>query len=264
MTSSAKPTGNAPAPIAAVALKLVGTITILAALVDFLVLLIPPNFLERQWQIATTTQLVDRGIVPLVGIALLFTGSWMESYLGSTAARKRPNLLLDGRFWTCVLSSVLGLMFLVLTFIHPNNVRLQSQEALNQVSEQATQANSQLEQRLSQEVTQQRSQIDTLLANQELLNQAVASGQVSQEQAAQLEQFRADPNALDTFLNQQATQLKSQLQTEIGSRREQATKQVQTEALKASIRISLSSILLAIGYTIIGWTGLKRLLTLSS
>lgn len=256
MTSSTK-TGN-PSPIAAMALKLVGGITILAALVDFLVLLIPPNLLERQWQIATTTQLVDRGIVPLVGIALLFTGFWIDSYLGNV--RRRPSPFTDFRFWTCILSSVLGVVFLVLTFIHPNNVRLQSKDALTQVTEEASQATTQLEQRLSQEVAQQRGQIDALLQNEELFNQAVASGQVSDEQAAQIEQFKADPQSLDTFLQGQAEQLQTQLQTEIGTRQEEAEKRVQTEALKASIRIALSSALLAIGYTIIGWTGLKRLI----
>ncbi|NEP20438.1 MAG: hypothetical protein F6J97_26750, partial [Leptolyngbya sp. SIO4C1] len=211
------------------------------------------------WQIATTSQLVDRGIVPLVGIALLFTGFWIESYVGSRP--RRANLLLDARFWTCVLSTILGIVFLILTFVHPNNVRLQSQEALTQVAQEADQAASELEQRLGAEVSQQRSQIDTLLQDQERLNQAVESGQVTEEQAAQIEQFRQNPEAVDDYLQQQAAQLETRLKTEIGSRRDQATGRVRLEALKASIRIAASSLLLAIGYTAIGWLGLRRLLS---
>lgn len=262
MTPSAKPAGNYPSPIAAIALKLVGTITILAALIDFLVLVIPPDLVNRQWQIATTSQLVDRGIVPLVGIALLFTGFWIESYVGNRS--RSSNLFLDLRFWTCVLSSILGIIFILLTFLHPNNVRIQSQDALTQVTEEATQATSQLEQRLGAEVSQQRNQIDALLQDEARLQQAIESGQVSQEQAARIEEFRSNPQSIDQFLQQQAGQLETQLKTEIGTRREEAAQRVRTEATKASIRIAVSSLLLAVGYTAIGWMGLRRLLSAGS
>jgi hypothetical protein len=257
MTPSAQSTGNAPSPIAALALKLVGGITILAAIVDFLVLLLPPDLLNRAWQISTATQLVDRGIVPLVGIALLFTGFWIDSYV--SGKRGGGNLMLDARLWTCVLACLLGLIFAVLTPVHMNNVRLQSKDALTQVSSEATEATTQLEQRLSAEVTQQRDRIGTLLNNPEQIEQLVASGNVTAEQAAQIRQFENNPESLDDFLQGQASELRTRLETEIGTRREEATKRVRAEATKASIRISLSSILLAIGYIVIGISGLRRL-----
>ena len=260
MTSSAKPIGNAPSPIAALALKLVGGITILAALVDFLVLLLPPNLLDRTWQITTATQLVDRGIVPLVGIALLFTGFWIDSYV--SGKRGGGNLMLDARFWTCLLACLLGLIFAVLTPVHMNNVRLQSGDALTQVSAEATEAAAQLEQRLTAEVDQQRNQITSLLNNPEQFEQLVASGNVTAEQAEQIRRFEGNPGSLDEFLTGQASELRTRLETEIGSRREEATTRVRTEATKASIRIPLSSILLAIGYLVIGINGMKRLLAI--
>ncbi|MGB7488120.1 MAG: HpsJ family protein, partial [Phormidesmis sp.] len=76
-----------PSPLAAISLKLVGAITIAAAMVDFLTLLLPPEFGNRAWQLATVTSLVDRGIVPLVGIALLFTGYWIDTSIGKSARR---------------------------------------------------------------------------------------------------------------------------------------------------------------------------------
>ncbi len=224
MTPSVKPSGSASSPIAALTLKLVGGITILAALIDFLVLLLPPDLLNRAWQIATTTQLVDRGIVPLVGIALLFTGFWIDSFSGSK--RSQANLLLDARFWTCALACILGIMFAILTFLHPNNVRLQRQEALSQVTSEATQATGQLEQRLSLEVNQQRERINALLQNPEQIDQLLASGELSEEQAAQIRQFQESPDSLDQFLAGQAEQLRSRLETEIGSRREEAAQKL--------------------------------------
>lgn len=260
MTSSANSAGNAPSPIAALALKLVGGVTILAALVDFLVLLLPPDLLNRAWQINTTTQLVDRGIVPLVGIALLFTGFWIDSFV--TGKRNRTNLILDARFWTCLLACVLGLIFAILTPVHMNNVRLQSQDALTQVTTEATEASTQLEQRLSAEVTQQRDRISGLLENPDQIEQLVASGNVTAEQAEQIRQFENNPESLNEFLNSQASELRTRLETEIGTRREEAANRVRAEATKASIRISLSSILLAVGYIVIGISGMKRLLAI--
>lgn len=260
MTSSTNSAGNAPSPIAALALKLVGGIAILAALVDFLVLLLPPDLLNRAWQINTTTQLVDRGIVPLVGIALLFTGFWIDSFVGGK--RSRANLMIDARFWACLLACILGLLFAILTPVHMNNVRLQSKDALTQVSTEATEATTQLEQRLDAEVTQQRDRISSLLENPEQFEQLVASGNVTAEQAEQIRQFENNPESLSEFLNGQASELRTRLETEIGSRREEATKRVRSEATKASIRISLSSILLAIGYIVIGISGMKRLLAI--
>ncbi|MBX2864273.1 MAG: HpsJ family protein [Leptolyngbyaceae cyanobacterium MAG.088] len=260
MTSSAQSTGNAPSPIAALALKLVGGITILAAIVDFLVLLLPPDLLNRAWQISTATQLVDRGIVPLVGIALLFTGFWIDSFVAGK--RSRSNLMLDARFWTCILACILGVLFLVLTPVHMNNVRLQSQDALTQVSEEASEATNQIEQRLNAGLTQQRDQITTLLSNPDQIDQLVSRGNISEEEAAQIRQFEGKPDSLNEFLEGQASQARTRLETEIGSRREEANKRVRSEATKASIRISLSSLLLAIGYIVIGISGVRRLLAI--
>ncbi|MEO1623252.1 MAG: HpsJ family protein, partial [Cyanobacteria bacterium J06632_3] len=135
MTSSSPNDNLIPSPLAAISLKLVGAITILAALIDFLTLLFPPDFGNRAWQLATVTSLVDRGIVPLVGIALLFTGYWIDSNIGKSA--RSSSLVTDARFWTCLLSCLLGLIFLMTTVLHPNNVRIQSRDALSQVETEA-------------------------------------------------------------------------------------------------------------------------------
>lgn len=247
-------TPPAVSPLAAISLKLVGKITVIASIIDYAVLLFPPQFNSTQWLLGTTTQLVDRGIVPLVGIALLFAGAWIESNLG-IGSRAR-NLLIDSRFWACILASLLGLMFLGLTILHPNNVRITSRDAIGQISTQADQASTQLEARF----TQQRDQLGALLQNEEQLQLAIESGQIAPEQLGVLEEFQNDPAALDQFLEQQLGEARQQAQTQIGTRREEAEQQVRQEALKSGIRVAISSLLLAIGYIVIGWTGLRRLL----
>ncbi|MGI8934711.1 HpsJ family protein [Leptolyngbya sp. BC1307] len=256
------PPTTIPSPLAAISLKLVGAITILAALIDFITLLFPPEFGDRAWQLATTTQLVDRGIVPLVGIALLFTGYWIDSSLGN--APRRVSLATDPRFWVCLLACLLGLVFLLTAVLHPNNVRLQSRDAIAQVEAEAQQASSELEGRLNADISQRRAQIDALLQDEDQLQAAIASDNLDEAQRAQIEQFRDDPEALNEFLNSQVGEAQTQLQTRIGEQKQDATKRLRSEALKATIRVTLSSLLLAVGYTFIGWAGLRRLLSIVS
>jgi len=257
MTSEPAVTSPVVSPLAAIALKVAGGIAILSALLDFLILLIPPDLTNVQWQLATTTQMVDRGVVPLVGMALLLTGLWVDSSVGRVAQRK--SLATDLRFWVCALASFLSLVYLLLILLHLSAVRLSSQTALKQVGDEAGKAATELQQRLSTELNQQQTQLGALLQNEELLAQAIQSGQIPKE----IEQYRDNPAGLTQFLEQRASQAKQQIETEIGTRRAAAESRVKTEATKSSIRVSVISLLLAAGYGLIGWLGLRRLLVLT-
>lgn len=257
MTSEKTVASATMSPLAAIALKLVGIITILSALIDYVILFVAPDLTNPQWQLSTTTQLVDRGIVPLVGMALLLTGLWIDNSIGRSATQR--SLWTDLRFWVCLLASVLGLVYLLVAPWHLNTVRLTSKQALNKVSQDATQAASQLEQRLSNELSQQQTQLGAVLQNDELLSQAIQSGRVPKD----IEKFKGDPEGLNQFLQQRADKAREQIQTEIGSRRTEAEKRVKIEAWKSGIRFFINSLLLAVGYCTIGWLGLRRLLSLT-
>ncbi|MDB9525496.1 HpsJ family protein [Oscillatoria sp. CS-180] len=258
MTAEKPFANSAVSPLAATALKLVGVVTILSVLLDFLILLIPPDFLNTDWQLRTFTQIVDRGIVPLVGIALLLTGFWVDRSSGKGG---RPtSLLADLRFWTCLIASILGLLFLILPFLHVNNVRTAAQGELAQVEREATEASSQLEQRLSGELSQQQSQLQRLFEDDALLQQAIQAGQLP----AEIEQFRDNPAGLDEFLTQRAGEAREQIETEIGTRREDARQQIRQRAFKSAIRVAIGSLLMAIAYIAIGWQGLRRLMSMGN
>ncbi|NMF85896.1 HpsJ family protein [Nodosilinea sp. P-1105] len=257
MTSEPAISAPVVSPLAAIALKVVGIVAILSALLDYVILLIPANVADAQWQLATVTQMVERGIVPLVGTALLLTGYWIDGRVGRAIVKK--TLTKDLRFWVCVLASVLGLAYLLLALLNLNTVRLSSQLALEQVDREATEAATQFEQRLAAELGQQQSQLGALLQDEDLLSQAIQTGQIPQD----FSQYQDDPEGLSQFLQQQADQAREQIQTEIGTRRTEAERRVRAEAWKSGIRISITSLLLTVGFGTIGWIGLKRLLALT-
>ncbi len=251
------PNSRQISPVVSRTLKTVGLIMILASLLDMIILPIPYQVLERGWQIQFVSQVVDRGIIPMIGIALLLTGSWFEG--SSSNAEKESSTWASPKAWALILSCILGAFYLVLFPLHLNNVRLGTQQTLQQIDQEATQAEQQLGTRLTTEVGQQRGQILSLLENPDQLNQALQSGQVSEDQATLLQQFQQDPDSLDQFLQQRAGELQTQFQTQIRIRQEEAQQTARTEGLKSGLRIGLSSLLLAIGYIVIGWTGLKNL-----
>lgn len=248
-------------PISALAartLKVVGLVIVITALIDIAILPLPYQFADRQWQINFISQVVDRGIIPLVGIVLFVTGYWIDS--STSDAPPRRSAWQDPRFWAFVLSSFLGLMYLLMFPLHLNNVRLSNQDAQTQIGQQVTQAQTEFDTRIQAELDSQRQQISQLVtASDDQIKQLVDAQQLSPEQAELVRKFKSDPNAIEPFLKEREAELRGQLQTQIGSRQTEAQQLATTEALKSGLRVSISSLLLAIGFIVIGWNGLRSL-----
>jgi hypothetical protein len=239
-------------------LKTVGVVVILATLIDIAIGAIPYNVLDRAWQIGFTTQLVDRGIVPMVGIVLFLTGCWMDGNSDSPAERK--SLFLEPRVWAFIFASIMGAVFLLVFPLHLSNVGWSNQQRLEQISQKAKEAEAQFGTQLSSEIGSQQAQISQLInASDDQLKQLVDGKQLSSEQADLIRKFKSDPKAIEPFLKQKGEEMKTQIQTRIGTEKLQAEKSAQTESLKSGLRIGISSLLLAAGFIVIGWTGLRNL-----
>jgi len=255
---------------AARTLIVVGTILILSFLLDFLILLFPFQPTDKGWQIGLATALVDRGIVPMVGLGMLFAGYWIDST--SDGDRSQP---VDLRFPALILSSILGLLFLLIFPLHLNNVNQAKSQTVTRITQDADQAENQLKSQLTQlqaqlgnaqvkaQLEQQKSQIKAqftdLLKDDQKYKQALENPNLPPTQKELLKKFKANPQELDKFLAQQSDPqgLANEKLNQIRQRKEEAQKQAQQEALKSGLRIGMSSLLLAIGYIIIGWTGLR-------
>jgi hypothetical protein len=257
---------------AARTLKVVGIILMLSFLLDFLILMFPFQPTDRGWQIDLATALVDRGIVPMVGLGMLFAGYWIDS--ADNGDRSQG---LDLRFPALILSSILGLMFLLIFPLHLNNVRQASTQAVSRITQEADQAENQLKGQLTQlqaqlgneqvkaELEKQKSQVKAqfteLLKDEQKYKQALENPQLPPAQKELLKKFKANPQELDKFIAQQSNPegLANERLNLIRQRKEEAEKQAKQSAWKSGVRIGMSSLLLSIGYIIIGWTGLRSM-----
>ncbi|MBD2500866.1 hormogonium polysaccharide biosynthesis protein HpsJ [Anabaena azotica] len=256
---------------ASLILKVVGIVLIVSFLIDFLILLLPFQPTDRGWQINVATALVDRGIVPLVGLGALFTSYWIDGANDGTAKG------FDLRLPVLILSSILGLIFLLIFPLHLNNVRQASTQTVNQITQDAEQAENQLKNQLAQFQaqanteqgkaqleqlrTQAKAQFSELLKDDQRYQQALSNPRLPAQQKELLKKFKANPQELDQFIAQQTDPqgLATQRLTQIRQRRDDAIRQARDNSWKSGLRIGISSLILSIGYIIIGWSGLRSI-----
>ena len=246
-------------PLVARSVQLVGLVMIVSFMLDAITLLYPPNLVNVQWRLGYTSQIVDRGVIPLVGLAFVLAGMWVNSSSGSSNSGQ--DLLRTG---SVVLASILGATFLLMAPLHAVDTIRNRNQVLANIERQASRAEARLENQLEnpqfqanleQRQNQFVTQVEALISDEERLEELLSSGQVSERQANLLEQFQENPGAIDEFAEQQATQLPSRALSQIRERKLQAQRQVRQTAVR-SISRALSSGLLAIAYIGIGWTGL--------
>lgn len=144
---------------------------------------------------------------------------------------------------------IFGIIFLLLIPLHITSAVAGSNQAIEKVNQDAADAQKQLEERLSQ----QQAQITGLLESNQRIEDFVGDVELTEEQLANLERFKNNPGVLKT----QTEAIKEKLTKQIEARKQRAEQRSQLGALKSSIRIGLSSLLLASCYLTIGWSGIK-------
>ncbi|MDJ0579935.1 HpsJ family protein [Crocosphaera sp.] len=254
------------------ALKLIGVVFVLSSMLDYLTILIPPNLASQSWKIGAVAGIVDRGVVPLVGMAFVMVGYLIDGLAtANNAPLKKPGSKFNLKLPVYILSAFLGLLFLLAVPFHLSNLNSAKTDALARIEQGAGQGAEQIQQFLTQ--------VDTLSKNPgrlneqvQRLNQVIESGQAQGRQlnAQQLETLRQQRQQLQGLRDlaknpedykKRTDELKNQLETQLRERSKQAESQATTQALKQSLRIGLSSLMLAIVYSVIGWIGLKSEIT---
>jgi hypothetical protein len=270
-----KAINNSPSPFISQMLKLVGIVLILSFLLDFVILAFPAGERDALWQIGFVTATIDRGITPLIGLAFLLVGYWFDRSPNDTLTQ--PPLWLSLRFWALLLSSVLGLLFLVMIPLHINNVNTESARAVERVNQNSLQEEAKLQTELNQlqaqlgdanvrakidaEKNRFKAQVTALLQNEQQFNQALNSDRTPEAEKKLLRQFKANPQALEKFLAEQSdpVALGSKKLAQLQTQKQQLINQARQEALQSSIRMTIRSLLISIAYIFIGWIGLRSL-----
>lgn len=247
-------------------LKLIGVVFILSFLLDVITFAVPFNWQNSEWQINFVTTIVDRGIVPLVGMGLILIGYWISNASGAVA---KKSSLLDLRLPVFILASLLGLLFLLLVPVHLNNLNQAKTTALEQIQQGVGQGEQQIQGFLAQlnSISQNPQQLNGQIQQfQQILETGTFQGQ--QLTAQQIEQLKRQTEQLKSLrdlaqnpqeFKKKVEEIKNQLQTQLNDRQRSAENKAKTEALKQGLRIGLSSLLLAIVYSAIGWLGLRGL-----
>ena len=245
----------------ALSLKVVGIILVVSSLLDYITLAIPFQPLNSQWQIAFTGQIVDRGIVPMVGIAFMLVAYWIESNVRTVKSSG-----FGIRLPIFILSLLLGFIFLILVPLHLNNLRLVSSDAFAQLEQRAEEAETRISEQYEQlnAISTDPQRLELLESRITEIDNAISSGQfqgqnLNPQQLQQLQQTRQQlQNFRELAQNPEALEARlSELQTQLRDQKLEREGRAKTEAFKQGIRTGLSSLLLAIGYLVMGWFGLQ-------
>ncbi|WP_310426246.1 HpsJ family protein [Chamaesiphon sp. VAR_48_metabat_135_sub] len=238
------------------ALKTAGAVLILSSLIDLVFMLwFPPENLVlegNRWWLYATSQLVDRGLLPLVGIAFVVAGDWIK-IVSTEDGGDRGNAWRIGTF---TLASLLGLIFvLIIPFQLITTNDFKSQE-LKKIGNEVTEIEKGIKSNLQQINAQSKDKIKEQIT---AIDKELKSGQAQGERLtnlqltkSKLELLLADPKKFAQESEQNLQQLQKQKQ--------KVETQASERMLKTGVRTSLASLLLAIAYIVIGWAGLKRVL----
>lgn len=243
-------------------LKLVGIILILTSLIDYAILLSTVNFQNSQSVITLTTGIVDRGFIPMVGLILIFLGINFETGKSGTDSNTPKSSGL--RLTALIIASILGLCFLLIVPWNVFTTREAADAQVKQIIQDASVAETQLDSQVKQLKGQGAQQLDVQLAELEKLinSRQLPADQMAQAQQKreQLKRLKADPKALEAEVEAQIAPKKTEELNKIRNRKQELENQTRSNALRSALRTGLNSLLLAIAYIILGWTGLRQLL----
>lgn len=230
-------------------LKLAGTVLILVTLLNFILLIIPPDFGSPNWWLNLTSQIIQQGIIPLLGIAALLGAIACEVLLGTASENDRWIETTKTRMVR--LSLLLGVIFLILIPTHALAAVVASQQTIANIDREANASLEQLELQLQQ---QQQLYVGILEADADpevLLDELMGEETLTENQLAQFQEFVENPQAID----RQIQSLRASLVERVQNRSSRAKEQSRFGVWKSIARFGLTSIILSTCYLNIAFIG---------
>jgi hypothetical protein len=255
--------------LTALCLKLFGVILIFSSLLDFLIMAIPLNLKDTDWQLGLIGGAVERGVVPLLGISLILVGYWADSILN--AEQNSPKSAFDLRLPTYIFAAVLGLFFLLVIPVYLGSLNEAKGDTMTKIERGASESREQVQRFLAQ--------VDQYSKNPALLDEQINQRKKVLE-AGQVQGNPLNPQQINFLTNevnqleglrkiskdpavyrQKIEQIKGELEAEMEKRLQKAESEATTQALKRGLKTGLSSLMFAIGFTTVGALGLRNVMS---
>jgi hypothetical protein len=253
-------TDHRPTPPAAGVLQLVGIILVLTFFLDFIIRLVALPVTTDEMQYQLLNEFIDRGVMPLIGLALVYLGFWLKQT--SIPRKENASAWKDPNFWTFVFASLLGLLFLIVVPFHYSMTGKLFTKGMEQFDQRVAQEELRVQQGLRQ-LEQEKQQWQAISKDANQIDALLQSPQIPPEQKAQLQQLKQDPVALEKAAQNTIVQVEENLkqvkeqQAELEKRKAEQIDQAKGERLMSRARSAVRSLLLALGFALIGWTGLR-------
>lgn len=256
----------------ALSLKVTGIILILCAVLDYLLFLTLPTA-DDSGKLLVMGQIIDTGLTPIIGLGFILASYWLE-----TKDQSQSSKFLTLKFWSLVISGILGVIFLTLIPFYLTDLNQVKSDEITKIEQNQNLGDAQIQlqnqyQTLNQLATvfqnqaqlkQLIQQIDTELPK---INQALSSGKyngktLNNQEIQQLQAQRTQLETIKTFkdnpqnLDNQIKEIKNKIETEKSNR----TKETNDKYFKQGLRISLRSLFLAVGYiaiAVFAWLSFK-------
>jgi hypothetical protein len=215
-------------------------------------LLIPPNLGDSTWWLNLASQLVQQGIVPLLGLGALFGGIGCEILSG--VASESDKWVESTKKMGFRLSGLLAVIFLVLVPVHAFSAISASQQAIEKIDRDTAAQLEQIEVQLQQQQQLYRQILESNPDPEALLEELVGDEPLTEEQLTQLQEFQDNPQAVE----RQVQAIRSNLVDRIQERGKAAKERSKFGVWKSISRIGLTSLLLAACYFNIARLGVEK------
>ncbi len=208
-------------------LRWIGYGLLIFFLIDSLTILIPPQFTNAAWEIQAVGNLVDRVVVPLLGLALVFFGEYFDR-------GKLEPIVLKILSWLCLLLALLFFLMAPLSGISAVRINSQTSEVANQQLAQQISNLDNIERQINQGTPEQLKALAQQLKRPEIQEQLKAQG---------IDVNLDDPQQLKSVFLERVRGRKAQLQTQVDTALSGRTANLVKSAVKWALGALIASAL---------------------
>jgi hypothetical protein len=234
--------------VTSLALKTASMVLIISTVVDIAFTLLPYQLSDGKWWAAATAELVNRGLLPLVGIVFWMISDWIESVSKDGSGRGSSGFTKA----ITILSLLLGAIFLVIVPFQTWSSNADRDKTLSLSREEGSAMEAKIDKRVK-EITGDKTKMQQVQQQIGEMDKAIKSGQVQGEDLnrikaskAELERITGDP-----------TKVKENAMADLRRNQQNLESAATANMWKTGIRASLASLLLSAGYSFIALNGLR-------